>query len=131
MVVCNADHRFIIATQLQEIGIEPRTLVPEPVGRNTAPAVAVAVLLLADESPDAIMLVLPADHHIRDTKSFASAARSAMAEAAKGQLATFGINPTEPATGYGYIRRGATWISCVCTNPHSRPVRRIRSTMRS
>ena len=107
MVVCNSDHRFIIASQLQEVGIQPHSVILEPVGRNTSPAVAVAALLLAEETPDAVMLVLPADHHIRDTAAFAAASRDAVAQAAQGHLATFGIHPTAPATGYGYIRRGA------------------------
>lgn len=105
IVVCNQEHRFIVAEQLREIGIEPHALVIEPVGRNTAPAVAVAALL-AETSQDSLLLVMPSDHQIRDNAAFQQALEKAVPLAEAGMLVTFGIQPTEPATGYGYIRRG-------------------------
>lgn len=106
IIVCNLEHRFIVAEQMREIGIDPRAIVVEPVGRNTAPAVAVAALLLEND-PDALLLVMPADHQIANTKAFHAAIAAAAPLARDGMLVTFGITPTEPHTGYGYIRRGA------------------------
>ncbi|CAA7622646.1 mannose-1-phosphate guanyltransferase [Magnetospirillum sp. LM-5] len=105
IVVCNQEHRFIVAEQLREIGIEPKAIVIEPCGRNTAPAVAVAALLAADQ-PDALLLVMPSDHLVRDVAAFQAAIAKAMPLAKAGHLVTFGIAPTEPNTGYGYIQRG-------------------------
>ena len=106
LFVCNEEHRFIVAEQLRQIDIAPRGIVLEPVGRNTAPAVCVAALLLAADDPEALMLVLPSDHVIADARSFHDACRVAAAAAARGALVTFGITPDRPETGYGYIRRG-------------------------
>jgi mannose-1-phosphate guanylyltransferase/mannose-6-phosphate isomerase len=106
LVVCNEEHRFIIAEQLRQIGCTPRAIVLEPVGRNTAPACALAALLTLEEDPDALLLLLPADHLIRDLPAFLAAVDIAATAAAQGHLATFGITPTGPETGYGYIRRG-------------------------
>jgi mannose-1-phosphate guanylyltransferase/mannose-6-phosphate isomerase len=105
IVVCNQEHRFIVAEQLREIGIEPRAVVIEPCGRNTAPAVAVAALLAAGQ-PDALLLVMPSDHLVRDVAAFRAAIAKAVPLAESGHLVTFGIEPTEPNTGYGYIQRG-------------------------
>ncbi|MDO8607334.1 MAG: mannose-1-phosphate guanylyltransferase/mannose-6-phosphate isomerase [Phaeospirillum sp.] len=107
VVVCNHEHRFIVAEQLREVGIEPRAVVIEPVGRNTAPAAAVAALLLADSDPDALMLLMPSDHLISDTAAFRHAVDLAVPLARGGRLVTFGIQPTGPNTGYGYIKAGA------------------------
>ncbi len=104
MVVCNEDHRFMVAEQLHELGIEPQAILLEPFGRNTAPAVALAAL--AATSPDDILLVLPADHVIADHQALATAIEQAVELAAEGKLVTFGIVPTAPETGYGYIHRG-------------------------
>lgn len=106
IVVCNQEHRFIVAEQLREAGIEPRAIVIEPVGRNTAPAVAVAALLVEAEA-DALLLVMPSDHQIKDIDAFRAAVAAAVPLAESGMLVTFGIQPTEANTGYGYIRRGA------------------------
>jgi len=108
LVVCGNDHRFMIAEQLREIGVRPLGIVLEPQGRNTAPAVAAAALHLQRLDPEAIMLVLPADHVITDVLSFHEAVRRALASVQNGALATFGIEPTHPETGYGYILRGAS-----------------------
>jgi mannose-1-phosphate guanylyltransferase/mannose-6-phosphate isomerase len=105
VLVCNAEHRFIVAEQLRELDVAPRAIVLEPVGRNTAPAAAVAALMLADE--DALMLLMPSDHTIADTLAFQSTVSAGAAAARKGKLVTFGIKPDAPETGYGYIHRGA------------------------
>ena len=106
MIVCNGEHRFIIAEELKQAGVTPHSIVLEPVGRNTAPALAVAALMLAAENAEALMLVLPSDHTIADQAAFHSAVASAAAAAGNGALITFGITPTAAETGYGYIHRG-------------------------
>ena len=107
LVVANDEHRFIVAEQLRLAGIEPRGIVLEPVGRNTAPAVCVAALTLTALDPEALMLVLPSDHAIADVPAFMAAVDCAAAAARAGRLITFGITADRPETGYGYIRRGA------------------------
>jgi mannose-1-phosphate guanylyltransferase/mannose-6-phosphate isomerase len=108
MVVCNEAHRFLVAEQLRAIDCKPRAIVLEPVGRNTAPAIALAAhATLAGEEGDPLLLVLPADHVIPDVAAFHSAIEVASASARNGALVTFGIVPTSAETGYGYIRRGA------------------------
>ncbi|MFN3716129.1 MAG: mannose-1-phosphate guanylyltransferase/mannose-6-phosphate isomerase [Thiobacillus sp.] len=107
LVVCNVEHRFMIAEQLREIGVAPRAIVLEPVGRNTAPAIAVAALMLSRDDPEALMLVLPADHLIGDIPAFHAAIRVAADAAKNGHLTTFGIVAATPETGYGYIKKGA------------------------
>jgi mannose-1-phosphate guanylyltransferase/mannose-6-phosphate isomerase len=106
LVVCGNDHRFLVAEQLREIGVTPLGILLEPVGRNTAPAVAAAAHYLKSIDPEAVMLVLPADHVIRDNDAFKAAVGRAAALVGHGALATFGIVPQAPETGYGYIRRG-------------------------
>ncbi|MGH6737415.1 MAG: mannose-1-phosphate guanylyltransferase/mannose-6-phosphate isomerase [Methyloceanibacter sp.] len=106
LVISNADHRFMIAAQLHELGVTPTTHVLEPVGRNTAPAAAVAAKIVGDLDPDGILVLLPADHHIADAAGFKQAVLAAAAYAEKGHIVTFGIAPKSPETGYGYIRRG-------------------------
>ena len=107
LVICNEEHRFVIAELLRHGGTGPAGIVLEPVGRNTAAAVAVAALRISALEPEALMLVLPADHLIRDEPAFMAVVERAAAAAAAGHLVTFGIVPTAPETGYGYIRRGA------------------------
>ncbi|HEY4881725.1 MAG TPA: mannose-1-phosphate guanylyltransferase/mannose-6-phosphate isomerase [Steroidobacteraceae bacterium] len=108
MVVCNEAHRFLVAEQLRSIDSRPRAIVLEPVGRNTAPAIALAAhATLAGEEGDPLLLVLPADHVIPDVAAFHRAIEVAAAAARNGALVTFGIVPATPETGYGYIRRGA------------------------
>ncbi len=106
LVVSNGEHRFLVAEQLRGIGVDARAQILEPVGRNTAPAVAVAALLLARDEPQALMLVLPADHLIKDVTAFHKAVATALSLAEQGALLTFGILPQGPVTGYGYIERG-------------------------
>jgi mannose-1-phosphate guanylyltransferase/mannose-6-phosphate isomerase len=103
LVVCNEDHRFMVAEQLQEIGIEDTEIVLEPVARNTAPAIAIAALQAKKRGKDPVLLVLAADHVITDVSGFHSAIELANIEAEQGHLVTFGIVPIEPHTGYGYI----------------------------
>ncbi|MGH7185500.1 MAG: mannose-1-phosphate guanylyltransferase/mannose-6-phosphate isomerase, partial [Pseudomonadota bacterium] len=107
LVIANAEHRFIVAEQLQQIGVTPRRIVLEPVGRNTAPAAAIAALSLSADDPAAVMALLPSDHVIQDPSAFAGAMRQAVAAATQGVLVAFGIRPRRAETGYGYIRRGA------------------------
>ena len=106
IVVCNEGHRFIVAEQLREAGIVDASVVLEPVGRNTAPAVAVAALQALKDDSNAVLLVLPADHVIEDSESFRACVASGLDLAEKGALVTFGIVPTAAETGFGYIRRG-------------------------
>ncbi|MDQ2820615.1 MAG: mannose-1-phosphate guanylyltransferase/mannose-6-phosphate isomerase [Pseudomonadota bacterium] len=106
LIVCGNEHRFMVAEQMREINVTPLGILLEPVGRNTAPAVAAAAAFLAAKDPDAVMLVLPADHVIKNGDAFAEAITRAAALVGDGALATFGIVPQGPETGYGYIRRG-------------------------
>ncbi|WP_207457434.1 mannose-1-phosphate guanylyltransferase/mannose-6-phosphate isomerase [Azospirillum sp. SYSU D00513] len=106
LVICNQEHRFSIAEQLRQTGVTPGAIILEPAGRNTAAACAVAALRAAETEPDALMLVLPADHRIHDTAALLEAVDKAAEAALAGHLVTFGIAPTRPETGYGYIRRG-------------------------
>jgi mannose-1-phosphate guanylyltransferase/mannose-1-phosphate guanylyltransferase/mannose-6-phosphate isomerase len=105
-ILCNEEHRFLIAEQLRDMAIQPRALVLEPIGRNTAPAATVAALMLAKAEPQAVMLLLPSDHQIGDVPAFHAAVRTAVAAARQGSLVTFGIPASSPEVGYGYIRRG-------------------------
>lgn len=105
-VVCNNEHRFIVAEQARQLGIEDLSIILEPVGRNTAPAIAVAAIHAAELADDPVLLVLSADHEIKDEKAFCEAVRQAEPLAESGKLVTFGIVPTRAATGYGYIKRG-------------------------
>jgi len=106
LVVCNNDHRFLIAEQMRAIGVEPAAIFLEPVGRNTAPAAAVAALHLVAHDPDAVMLLLPADHLIRDVPAFHAAIVAGIKAVEAGYLVTFGIVPDSAETGYGYIQQG-------------------------
>ncbi|KJS09230.1 MAG: mannose-1-phosphate guanyltransferase [Gammaproteobacteria bacterium BRH_c0] len=106
LVICNEDHRFVVAEQLHQLGVRPDSILLEPHGRNTAPAVALAALHALAHHDDPLMLVLPADHVIRDTAAFHAGVRLAAEAASQGALVTFGIVADKPETGYGYIRRG-------------------------
>lgn len=108
VVVCNEEHRFLVAEQLRQIGHPPAAILLEPEGRNTAPALTVAALQLASADPQSLMLVMPADHVITDRSTFQTAVVSARPYAERGSLVTFGIVPHTPETGYGYIRRGTS-----------------------
>ncbi|QJD92093.1 mannose-1-phosphate guanylyltransferase/mannose-6-phosphate isomerase [Duganella dendranthematis] len=106
LIVCGNEHRFLVAEQMRESKVAPLGILLESVGRNTAPAVAAAALYLQAIDPEAVMLVLPADHVITDAAAFQRAVQSAVELVREGALATFGVVPTGPETGYGYIRRG-------------------------
>ena len=106
LIVCGNEHRFLVAEQLREIKVDPLGILLEPVGRNTAPAVAAAAHYLKAIDPQAVMLVLPADHVITDEAAFHAAIQRAAGLVDAGALATFGIVPTGPETGYGYIQSG-------------------------
>ena len=106
LVVCNNDHRFLVAEQLHAIHSAPLLQILEPAGRNTAPAVAIAAFAAQEKEAKATLLVLPADHLIQDIPGFHSAIQSALELAQQDKLVTFGITPNEPATGFGYIERG-------------------------
>ena len=103
IVVCNEAHRFLVAEQLLEIGQDAQ-IVLEPEGRNTAPAVALAAFLAREKRDDVVLLVMPADHVIVDVAAFQGAVSAGMAAAETGDLVTFGIVPTCPETGYGYVK---------------------------
>ncbi len=107
IIVCNEAHRFTVAEQIRELNLKTAAIMLEPVGRNTAPAVALAALKALERDPEAILVVAPADHVIREVRIFREAAESAARIAAQGKLVTFGIVARTPETGYGYIRRGA------------------------
>jgi mannose-1-phosphate guanylyltransferase / mannose-6-phosphate isomerase len=109
LVVCNEAHRFLVAQQLTEIGRPAGTIVLEPCARNTAPALAAAALHASAKDPAALLLVLPSDHAIADVPAFAAAVRAGVPAAQAGALVTFGITPTHPATGFGYVRVGPDW----------------------
>lgn len=106
LVICNEAHRFLVADQLQHIGLLDGNVMLEPAGRNTAPAVALAAIWATASGQDPLMLVLAADHSIRNTPSFQAAILKAIPKAADGAMVTFGIIPSAPETGYGYIHMG-------------------------
>ena len=114
IVVCNEEHRFLVAEHMRQIGIRPNAIALEPEGRNTAPALTLAALILTSGSSSGapaddgnVMLVMPADHVIKDVPGFQKALQTGAKLAAKGNLVTFGIVPTSPETGYGYIHKGS------------------------
>lgn len=111
IVVCNEEHRFMVAEQLKAIGITPDAILLEPMPRNTAPAIAAAALealALCDGNDDPILLVMPTDHVIRDSKKFTHAIQESVQEAVTGKLVAFGATPDYAETGYGYIKAGPT-----------------------
>jgi len=109
IVVCNDEHRFLVAEQLRQAGVKAAAILLEPEGKNTAPAIAVAALQALKINADATLLVLPADHVIQQPAVFAAAVARGLEAAAAGFLVTFGIIPTAAETGYGYIQSGSSW----------------------
>ena len=105
-LICNEEHRFLAAEQLRQLGMDGANILLEPVGRNTAPAIALAALHAREEANDPTLLVLAADHLIQDVPAFHASVACALPLAADGKLVTFGIVPSHPETGYGYIERG-------------------------
>jgi mannose-1-phosphate guanylyltransferase/mannose-6-phosphate isomerase len=108
VVVCNEAHRFLVAEQLRQIGVQPLAILLEPYARNTAPAIALAAFAaqLSSADADPVLLVLPADHVVKDVSAFQDAVRAAIPAAEAGKLVAFGVVPRSPETGYGYIQRG-------------------------
>lgn len=106
LIICNEQHRFLIAEQMRRIEVSPLAIVLEPVGRNTAPAAAVAALRLLQQDADAVMLLLPADHMISNVTAFHKAIADGLKAVREGFLISFGVVPTTPETGYGYIQQG-------------------------
>ncbi len=111
IIVCNEEHRFLVAEHTRQMDITPSSIILEPEGRNTAPALTLAALYLTDSSrdlddTDPVMLVMPADHILRDVQSFQTVVQNGAALAQTGFLVTFGIVPASPKTGYGYIKKG-------------------------
>lgn len=107
LIVCNAEHRFLVAEQLRADGVEGVRIMLEPIGRGTAPAAAVAALQVAADDPEGSVLLMPSDHAVMDYQAFCEGVTVAQRAAAGGALVTFGIRPSAPETGYGYIRAGA------------------------
>lgn len=116
IVVCNAEHRFIIAEQLREVGITDARIVLEPVGRNSAPAIAAAAFLVAESDPEAVLWIMAADAAITRPAALDDALQRAVSAANAGYIVTFGMKPTRPETGYGYIEQGdeISGVSHVC-----------------
>lgn len=106
IIVCNNDHRFLVREELSAAALKADAIILEPLARNTAPAVAVAAMFALRRSSDAIIAVIPSDHSVKDSVAFAAKLKLAATLAAKGKLVLFGVTPTAPHTGYGYIRRG-------------------------
>ncbi len=103
IIICNEDHRFIVAEQVRELGIKAKSILLEPTGRNTAPAITVASIKAFQGNKDSILLVLPADHIIQDEDRFIKTINKAQEFVRRGEIVTFGITPTKAETGYGYI----------------------------
>jgi mannose-1-phosphate guanylyltransferase/mannose-6-phosphate isomerase len=110
IIVTNQDHRFVVAEQLREAGIEGAKILLEPKGRNSAPAIAAAALLASETNPDAVLWIMAADAAITDQEALAHAIHRGAAAAAAGYFVTFGMHPTAPETGYGYIAQGAAML---------------------
>ncbi|MBD3669237.1 MAG: mannose-1-phosphate guanylyltransferase/mannose-6-phosphate isomerase [Gammaproteobacteria bacterium] len=106
LVICNEEHRFLVAEQLRQLDIEPAAIILEPVGRNTAPALTLAAVCIEAAAEDAVMLVMAADHVIENKDAFHKAILNGHQQTMAEQLVTFGIVPTAPETGYGYIKKG-------------------------
>lgn len=106
LIICNESHRFMVAEQLRLIQVKPSAVMLEPIGRNTAPAVAIAALQAMKGGADPVLLVLPADHVIKNVPAFCSVVAEGAGRAGSGSLITFGITPDKPETGYGYIKKG-------------------------
>jgi mannose-1-phosphate guanylyltransferase/mannose-6-phosphate isomerase len=107
LVICGEDHRFLVAEQVRGLGIEDAEIILEPMGRNTAPAAAIAALLVAARDPDGLLLLMPSDHVVADRAALQAAVTAAAKAARGGALVTFGIAPSAPETGYGYVKCGA------------------------
>mgnify|MGYP001436189258 FL=1 len=112
ITMTNSDFRFIVVEQLQRAGVDPGAVLIEPEGRNTAPAVLAAAIYASNRNPDANILIAPSDHIIPDTLAFHAAICKGVKETANGRIVTFGITPTRPETGYGYLELSAPSSGC-------------------
>ena len=103
VTLTNSDFRFIVVEQMQELGIDPGQILIEPSSKNTGPAILAACFFAAKQSKDAILLVAPSDHVIPDTKAFSHVIKLGISQVKRGKIVTFGITPTHPDTGFGYL----------------------------
>ena len=106
IIVCNEEHRFLVAEQVRQLGLTSPTIILEPEGKNTAPAIALAALAASVSDPEVNLLVLPADHYVGKPAALIDAIEKATSASSQGRLVTFGLVPSRPETGYGYIKRG-------------------------
>ena len=106
VIVCNEEHRFLVAEQVRQLGLTSPTIILEPEGKNTAPAIALAAIAASASDPEVNLLVLPADHYVGKPTALIDAIEKAASAASQGKLVTFGLVPSRPETGYGYIKRG-------------------------
>ena len=106
IIICNFEHRFIVAEQMREISVSPKSIILEPCARNTAPAVTIAALKALEDGSDPYLLILPSDHSINNVKKFISTINDGINFAKNGSIVTFGVPPNSPKTGYGYIKAG-------------------------
>ena len=104
IIICNEEHRFIVAEQMREINIKPNSIVLEPIGRNTAPAIALAAFIASKLYSKSLLLILSADHQVKNPEKFREIIKNGYKFAENGRLVTFGITPNKPETGYGYIK---------------------------
>lgn len=125
LLICNEDHRFIVAEQMRQIDVDPGGILLEPIGRNTAPAVAVAALHATARGDDPLLLVLAADHVVRDAAAFRRTVEAGLGAAMAGRLVTFGIVPTAPETGYGYIEAAEPLPAAGAADPQPVPIARF------
>ncbi len=134
IIVCNEVHRFLAAEQVRGLGKAPSRIILEPVGRNTAPALTLAALALSDnhqgQELDPVMLAMPADHVIKDVEGFRRTVQEGAALAQCGYIVTFGIVPTAPSTGYGYIKKGKALASVMATNQGGALAQAVASSAR-
>jgi mannose-1-phosphate guanylyltransferase/mannose-6-phosphate isomerase len=117
LIVCNEEHRFLVAEQLRQAEVRPSRIVLEPVGRNTAPALTAAALLCNQDGQDPLLLMMPSDHIVGDSPAFLRAVSLGLAVADEGAIVAFGIVPDRPETGYGYIRQGARYQGVTGAGP--------------
>ena len=108
IIICSEEHRFLVAEQMRIIGVNPKAIILEPEGRNTAPAITIGALEADEEDEESILLILSADHKIDNNKEFIRVINKGYEYANKGRLVTFGVIPTYPETGYGYIESETT-----------------------
>lgn len=113
VIVCNQEHRFVVAEQLRHVDVTGARLILEPTGRNTAPAIAIAAFDALAQAKDPVLLVMPSDHLIRDVQAFGLAVHEGLTAANEGALVTFGITPDKPATGYGYIKAAGPGVAAI------------------